>query len=168
VRCVLWCGLASMPIVREIRTCGLRVRCSACPHVHRHTPPQVTRTAEPPWIPLEQGELQLKLQLTGRARPRSWRSSTGGVDWRQRCRIEPNLGQGGSATLRRGPAHAGRKCAAYPLGQALNSPAVQPFPLTDKASLYTSTCWVTRRSPTMLTSSCNDRPSRLYACTYAS
>jgi hypothetical protein len=40
--------------------------CSACPHVHGHTPPQVTRTAEPPWIPLEQGELQLKLQLTGR------------------------------------------------------------------------------------------------------
>ena len=47
----------------EPETCGLRVRCSAYPHVHRRTPAQVTAVRVPPWTALDLGELQLKLQL---------------------------------------------------------------------------------------------------------
>ena len=52
----------------EPETCGLRVRCSAYPHVHRRTSVQVTVVHVLPWTVLDTGELQLKLQL-GLARP---------------------------------------------------------------------------------------------------
>jgi hypothetical protein len=42
---------------------GLRVRCSAFPHVHRRSQVQVTVLRVPPWTLLDVGELQLKLQL---------------------------------------------------------------------------------------------------------
>ena len=42
---------------------GLRVRCSAFPHVHRCSQVQVTVLRVPPWTVLDVGELQLKLQL---------------------------------------------------------------------------------------------------------
>jgi hypothetical protein len=47
----------------EPRTRGLRVRCSAYPHVHRRTPVQVPVVHVPLWTVLDLGELQLKLQL---------------------------------------------------------------------------------------------------------
>ena len=52
----------------EPRTRGLRVRYSAFPHVHRRPPVQVTVRRGPPWMVLDAGELQRKLQLRLRAR----------------------------------------------------------------------------------------------------
>jgi hypothetical protein len=42
---------------------GLRVRCSAFPHVHWCPSVQVIVLHEPPWTAVDAGELQLKLQL---------------------------------------------------------------------------------------------------------
>jgi hypothetical protein len=52
------------------RTRGLRVRCSAFPHVHRRPPVQVTVVGVPPWTVLDAGELQRKLQRRLAARIR--------------------------------------------------------------------------------------------------
>jgi len=52
-----------------VRTRGLRVRCSAFPHVHQRPSTQVAVLRVPRWTVLDAGELQLKLQLRAVTEP---------------------------------------------------------------------------------------------------